>query len=247
MTFKQIKAYIGVLLLGTTLGAALMPKDAKADIAEATATIEAMGIKSNPENIANTDLVINLKDTLKEYTTTGSIPTKYDELVISPELIIDGFHYTVADFATKNLENYTKYLNGEASEFNYVSFGATFADDETKKEVFGILARMVQEYLLQPSVEYRNVILAYIRENTAIIGTGAGKAFLADLLVLNGVDSLFAEPIVAEGFIAPKLGVDATVLSDIAGDGEQTKDMLQSFGDNANEVTFIKKLANQGC
>ena len=85
MTFKQFKAYIGVLLLGTTLGATLMPKDAKADIAEATATIEAMGIKSNPENIANTDLVINLKDTLKEYTTTGAIPTKYDELVIYGE------------------------------------------------------------------------------------------------------------------------------------------------------------------
>ena len=249
--YSGTKSRIGAFFLALTIPFGVAAT-AHADIDNAASELDALGISYNQEDVVAADLVTNVDAAVQTQLTTGQIPEKYSEITISPVITIDAANHVMGAVTTKNLQNWINYVNSRLDpnepdiDFNYSSFATMFADNERDNEVGVSVENAVQAIALAPKKEDINAVINYVINNRTVMTPGAARALLADIGFLQALVTISTDPETIPMF-AQALGVSPEQLADAADTLEGVTNLSVAQGDNANVVTFIKTLNNQGC
>lgn len=193
---------------------------AKADTAKANEVLNNHEVIYNMDNSIETNLVVNSKDVLTEVVTTGDMPAEYKTIVISPELTISGVNQMRENILNANFET----LFNDPENFEYLSMGALYMDNEQEKTILVELASLIENAAIAPSEENIQVVLDYIRVNAPLLSIGGKQAIMTDLFFLNALAQVY------------EIELDQLVA------------MAESYGENGDIITYLNAITgNQKC
>jgi len=193
---------------------------AKADTAAANQVLDSREIVYNMDNSTEANLIVNSKDVLTEVVTNGELPQEYRTIVISPELTISGANQMRENILNANFES----LFTNPEEFQYLSMGSLYMDNEDEKAILDEIAAMVQTVAVSPTEDGIQGILDYIRINAPLLSIGGKQALATDLFFLQALAQVYSI------------------------ESDQLTAMAASYGENGDIITYIDAITgNQKC
>ena len=222
-SYEGLKKRLGALALTAFMAVAAAP-EAKADTAAANAVLDAQELIYSEEDSKATNLVVNSKDVLTELAVNGKLPFEYRNMVITPELTLYSENKMREVILNANFYN----LFNDRDNFEYLSMGVLYMDNEEEKALFTELAGMIQEFSLSPTMAGLQNIMDFIRMYTPLFSAGGKQAVGTDLFFLQAMAQVF-------GLTENELGDKYT----------QLDDMAASFGQNADIIAYLNAMNGQ--
>lgn len=228
MKIKNFKLTNNKRLLSMVLAGFMLfsQPSAKANTEDANKELDKRGIVYAQDDSIATNLIVNASDVLKETKKNGSIPAEYSDMLLDPTLVLGDLNTM-----RENILNYNAVsLFNDPSTFNYLSMGI-YLDSEVEKNILSQVAELVNKFCLNPSdIDTLDRLVDIFRGNDKdisiyLLNVGGLQALANDVYFLNAI-------------------VQAYELEDYY---QTFYDLMMSYGDNANIITYIKAIDGIEC
>ena len=215
---------LGALLLaGFMLVGA--PKVAKADTATANNVLDDNQIIYQQADSVATNLVVNAQDVLMTVSKDGVVPEEYKDTIMEPTLVLGDVNQM-----RENILNYNVVQLFENPEsFNYLSMGI-YMDNEQEKQILDGVASLVDNFAKTKSEETLQKLLG--------VFVGRDQELSTNLLSVGG------KQVLANDIYFIQALVEVYDLEDYK---ESINAIANSYGENADIITYINAIANKKC
>ena len=215
---------LGALLLaGFMLVGA--PKVAKADTATANKVLDDNQIIYQQADSVATNLVVNAQDVLMTVSKDGVVPEEYKDTIMEPTLVLGDVNQM-----RENILNYNVIQLFENPEnFNYLSMGI-YMDNEQEKQILDGVASLVDTFAKTKSEETLQKLLG--------VFVGHDQELSTNLLSVGG------KQVLANDIYFIQALVEVYDMEDYK---ESINAIANSYGENADIITYINAIANKKC